>query len=82
MRDNHITREFETLCKRMKLREAIITGEMIAYDDFGKVAGPAGVTAVINRKETTLTGGEETVESAKGEYGKGQSLKTPNVQQT
>ena len=64
MWDNHITREFETLCKRMKLREAIITGEMIAYDDFGKVAGPAGVTAVINRKETTLTGEAKTVESA------------------
>ena len=79
MWDNHITREFETVCKRMKLREAIITGEMIAYDEFGKVAGPAGVTALINRKETSLTGETETVESEKGEYGKGQASQNPKL---
>ena len=73
MWDNHITREFERSCKQGKLRDAIITGELVSYDDFGKISGPAGVTAVINRKESTLTGGEETEESAKGEYGNGQA---------
>ena len=73
MWDNHITREFERTCKQGKLREASITGELVSYDDFGKVSGPAGVTSVINRKESTLTGAEVTEESAKGEYGKGQA---------
>jgi len=79
MWDNHITREYERVCKQGKLREAIITGELISYDEFGKVSGPAGVTSVINRKETTPTGEEGTEESAKGEYGRGRARQNPKM---
>ena len=51
MWDNHITREFQRTCERLGIREAILTGEIITYNEFGKVAGPQGVTAVLNRKE-------------------------------
>lgn len=51
MWDNHLTREFQRTCERLGIREAILTGEIVTYNEFGKVAGPQGVTAVLNRKE-------------------------------
>lgn len=51
MWDNHLTREFQRTCERLGIREAILVGEIVTYNEFGKVAGPQGVTAVLNRKE-------------------------------
>ena len=51
MWDNHLTREFQRTCERLGIREAILAGEIVTYNEFGKVAGPQGVTAVLNRKE-------------------------------
>jgi len=51
MWDNHITREFQRTCERLGIREAILTGELVTYNEYGKVAGPQGVTAILNRKE-------------------------------
>jgi len=51
MWDNHLTREFQRTCERLGIREAIVAGEIVTYDEYGKVAGPHGVTTVINRKE-------------------------------
>lgn len=49
--DNHLTHAFENACRSIGVTEAIVTGEVVTYNDIGKVAGREAVTSILNRQE-------------------------------
>lgn len=49
--DNFLTHAFEDACRRIGVTEAVVTGEVVTYNDLGQVAGREAVTSVLNRQE-------------------------------
>ena len=49
--DNFLTHAFEDACRSLGITEAIVTGEVVTYNDIGQVAGREAVTSVLNRQE-------------------------------
>ena len=49
--DNYLTHAFEDACRKIGVTEAIVTGEIVTYNDLGQVAGREAVTSVLNRQE-------------------------------
>jgi len=49
--DSYLTHAFENACRSIGVTEAIVTGEIVTYNDLGKVAGREGVASVLNRQE-------------------------------
>lgn len=49
--DNFLTHAFEDACRSIGVTEAIVTGEIVTYNDLGKIAGREAVTSILNRQE-------------------------------
>lgn len=49
--DNHLTHAFENACRSIGVTEAIVTGEVVTYNDIGQIAGRESVTSILNRQE-------------------------------
>jgi hypothetical protein len=49
--DNYLTHAFEDACRSIGVTEAIVTGEIVTYNDLGQIAGRDAVTSVLNRQE-------------------------------
>lgn len=49
--DNYLTHAFEDACRKIGITEAIVTGEIVTYNDIGQVAGREAVTSILNRQE-------------------------------
>ena len=54
--DNYLTHAFEQACRSIGVTEAIVTGEVVTYNDKGQVAGREAVTSVLNRQEAEPEG--------------------------
>ena len=50
--DNYLTHAFEDACRSIGVTEAIVTGEVVTYNDKGQVAGREAIASVLNRQET------------------------------
>jgi hypothetical protein len=48
--DNYLTHAFEDACHSIGVTEAIVTGEIVTYNDLGQIAGRNAVTSVLNRQ--------------------------------
>lgn len=48
--DNYLTHAFEAACRSIGVTEAIVTGEIVTYNDLGQVAGRESVTSILNRQ--------------------------------
>jgi hypothetical protein len=49
--DNYLTHAFEDACRSIGVTEAIVTGEIVTYNDLGQIAGRDAVNSVLNRQE-------------------------------
>jgi len=49
--DNYLTHAFESACRAVGVTEAIVTGEVVSYNDRGQIAGREAITSVINRQD-------------------------------
>lgn len=49
--DNYLTHAFENACRAVGVTEAIVTGEVVTYNDRGQIAGREAVTSALNRQE-------------------------------
>ena len=49
--DNFLTHAFGNACRSIGVTEAVVTGEIVTYNDKGQVAGREAVTSILNRQE-------------------------------
>ena len=54
--DNYLTHSFEDICRQVGVTEAIVTGEIVTYNDKGLVARREAVTSIVSKQEAEPQG--------------------------
>ena len=54
--DNFLTHAFEDACRAIGVTEAVVTGEIVTYNDLGLIAGRESIASILNRQEQDTEG--------------------------